>query len=181
MEAISSPLPDVLILKPRLFADGRGYSFESHNHRVFAELVGADVAFVQDNQSRSRKGVLRGLHYQNPRAQAKLVRVLAGEIFDVVVDLRRSSPTFARSFTTRLSAENALTLWVPPGFAHGFLARSDTADVLYKASDYYAPEHEHCIAWNDSQLAIEWPLTGMPELSPKDQNGIAFKDAITFA
>ena len=103
------------------------------------------------------------------------------EIFDVVVDLRRSSPTFARSFTTRLSAENALTLWVPPGFAHGFLALSDTADVLYKASDYYAPEHEHCIAWNDSQLAIEWPLTGMPELSPKDQNGIAFKDAITFA
>ena len=139
------------------------------------------AAFVQDNQSRSRKNVLRGLHYQNPRAQGKLLRVLAGEIFDVVVDVRRTSPGFGKWDSVRLSADNRRALWIPAGFAHGFLVISDYADVLYKTTDYYAPQHEHCILWNDPQLAIAWPLDGPPELSAKDQRGKALKDAELFA
>jgi dTDP-4-dehydrorhamnose 3,5-epimerase len=181
MEIVKSALPDVLVLKPRIFADERGHFFEAYNRREFETKTGLRVSFVQDNVSRSQKGVLRGLHYQNPQPQGKLVRVLAGEIYDVVVDIRRDSPTFAQSTAIRLSADNALMVWVPAGFAHGFLALSDFADVLYKTTDYYAPQHEHCIVWNDPQLAIEWPLTGPPELSPKDRRGKLLKDSAVFA
>jgi dTDP-4-dehydrorhamnose 3,5-epimerase len=164
-----TPLTEVLVLTPRVFRDDRGFFTESYNKQAFAKAVGADVEFVQDNHSRSTRGVLRGLHYQlPPRAQGKLVRALQGEIFDVVVDLRRSSATFGRWFGITLSAEKGNQLWIPPGFAHGFLTLSETADVLYKASDYYAPDRERAIAWNDHDIAIEWPLTEPPHLSAKD-------------
>ncbi len=177
MKVSRTALPGVLVIEPRVFADERGCFFESHNQREFEAACGTQATFVQDNQSRSRKNVLRGLHYQNPQAQGKLLRVLAGEIFDVVVDIRRSSPTCGQWSGLNLSADNRLALWVPPGFAHGFLVVSEYAEVLYKTTDYYAPQHEHCILWNDPQLAIAWPLTGAPDLSAKDQRGKPLKDA----
>jgi dTDP-4-dehydrorhamnose 3,5-epimerase len=181
MKVSPARLRDVLIIEPRVFADERGYFFESHNQRAFEAAVGKQSTFVQDNQSRSRKNVLRGLHYQNPQAQGKLLRVLAGEIFDVVVDIRRSSPTFGQWNGISMSADNRLALWVPTGFAHGFLVVSEHAEVLYKTTDYYAPQHEHCIVWNDPQIGIEWPLSGSPELSAKDMRGTLLKDAELFA
>jgi len=168
-------LPEVLILEPKVFGDARGFFFESFNARDFAQCTGLDVQFVQDNHSKSAKGVLRGLHYQIQHPQGKLVRVTQGEVFDVAVDLRRSSPTFGKWDGVVLSAENKRQLWVPPGFAHGFLVLSDTAEFLYKTTDYYAPEHERCIAWNDPTLAITWPqLPEPPKLSAKDAAGAAF-------
>jgi len=181
MKILPTALPEVLVIEPRVFGDDRGYFFESHNQREFEAATGVRANFVQDNQSRSKKNVLRGLHYQNPQPQGKLLRVLAGEIFDVVVDIRRSSPAFGHWNGVALSAENRLSIWVPAGFAHGFLVVSDYAEVLYKTTDYYAPQHEQCILWNDPQLAIQWPLAGPPELSAKDQKGIPFKDAQVYA
>ncbi|MDB5810241.1 MAG: dTDP-4-dehydrorhamnose 3,5-epimerase [Betaproteobacteria bacterium] len=180
MKVSSTRLPEVLVMEPRVFGDERGHFFESHNQREFEAATGARTTFVQDNQSRSKKNVLRGLHYQNPQAQGKLLRILAGEVFDVVVDIRRSSPTFGQWSSVNLSAENRLAIWVPPGFAHGFLVLSDYAEALYKVTDVYAPQHEHCIAWNDPELAITWPLTGSPDLSAKDQRGKSLKDAELF-
>lgn len=175
-------LAQLLVLTPRYFRDERGFFVESYNRRAFAEATGADVEFVQDNHSRSARGVLRGLHYQlPPRAQGKLVRVADGEIFDVAVDLRAGSPTFGRWFGTVLSSEKGNQLWIPPGFAHGFLTLSETADVLYKASDYYAPDFERTIAWDDPGIGIEWPLEGEPLLSAKDSSGRPLAQAETFA
>jgi dTDP-4-dehydrorhamnose 3,5-epimerase len=171
MNAIRTALDGVLVIEPKVFGDARGFFFESWNRRDFAALIGRDVDFVQDNHSASARGVLRGLHYQVQRAQGKLVRVIAGEIFDVAVDLRRSSPTFGRWAEARLSAENRRMMWVPEGFAHGFLVLSDTAEVLYKATDYYAPEHERSLLWNDPAVGIAWPLEGEPLLKPKDAAG----------
>ena len=181
MKASSTELPEVFLLEPRVFSDDRGYFFQSHNQRDFEQATGANVTFVQDNQSRSKKNVLRGLHYQNPQAQGKLVRVLAGEIFDVVVDIRRSSSSFGKVATVRLAAQDAATLWVPAGFAHGFLVLSEFADVLYKTTDFYAPQSEHCILWNDPALAIAWPLSTEPQLSSKDRVGKLLKDAPVYA
>ena len=180
MKVSCTALPEVLILEPRIFGDERGYFFESHNQREFEAATGVRAGFVQDNQSRSKKNVLRGLHFQNPQPQGKLIRALAGEVFDVVIDIRRSSPNFGKWDSVTLSAENRLALWVPPGFAHGFLVVSEHADMLYKTTDYYAPQHEHCIQWNDPELAIPWPLTGPPDLSPKDQKGKPLRDAKVF-
>ncbi|CAN7344041.1 dTDP-4-dehydrorhamnose 3,5-epimerase [Pseudomonas sp. LjRoot71] len=180
MQAISTKLPGVLILEPKVFGDERGFFFESFNARAFAEATGLQCEFVQDNHSRSQRGVLRGLHYQVQQAQGKLVRVSAGEVFDVAVDLRRSSPTFGKWVGTLLSAENKRQLWVPAGFAHGFVVLSEFAEFLYKTTDYYAPEHERCIRWNDPTLAIDWPLDGAPQLSAKDQAGLSFADAQVF-
>lgn len=177
MQAISTELPGVIILEPRVFGDQRGFFFESFNARDFADATGLQCAFVQDNHSRSAKGVLRGLHYQVQQAQGKLVRVTAGEVYDVAVDLRRSSPTFGKWVGTLLSAENNRQLWVPEGFAHGFVVLSEFAEFLYKTTDYYAPEHERCIRWDDPTLAIDWPLEGSPQLSAKDQAGVSFVDA----
>ena len=171
MRAIPTRIPDVLILEPRLFGDARGFFMESFNARRFRELSGLDVDFVQDNHSRSRKGVLRGLHYQIDQAQGKLVRVVQGRVFDVAVDLRRSSPTFARWEGVELSADNHRQLWIPPGFAHGFLVLSESADFLYKTTDYYAPVHECCIRWDDPEIGIEWPLDAAPLVSEKDRAG----------
>jgi dTDP-4-dehydrorhamnose 3,5-epimerase len=181
MKVSSTALPGVLIIEPRVFGDDRGYFFESHNQREFEASAGLGMTFVQDNQSRSKKNVLRGLHYQNPQAQGKLLRVLAGEVFDVVVDIRRSSFTFGKWSGVRLSSDNRLTIWMPPGFAHGFIVLSDYAEVLYKTTDYYAPQHEHCIRWDDPALGIEWPLAGAPEVSAKDEKGVLLKDARVFA
>jgi len=170
MRVIASALPDVKLIEPRVFGDERGFFFESWNRRALAE-AGIDVDFVQDNHSRSRQGVLRGLHYQVEHAQGKLVRVSEGEVFDVAVDLRRSSPTFGRAVGVVLSGANKRMLWIPPGFAHGFLVISDVAEFLYKATDYYAPEHERTLLWNDPALAIAWPLTVEPTLAAKDAAG----------
>ncbi|MBM3358520.1 MAG: dTDP-4-dehydrorhamnose 3,5-epimerase [Betaproteobacteria bacterium] len=159
----------------------RGFFFESFNHRVFTENTARNPHFVQDNHSRSGRNVLRGLHYQIAQTQARLVRVVSGEVFDVAVDLRRSSPTFGKWTGTMLSAENKRMLWIPEGFAHGFLVLSDSADFVYKTTDYYAPEHERCIAWNDRDLAIAWPLQGEPTLSPKDRAGLPLKQAEIFS
>jgi len=164
-------LPDVKLIEPKVFGDDRGFFMESWNARAFAG-AGLDATFVQDNHSRSRRGVLRGLHYQIEHAQGKLVRCVVGEVFDAVVDLRRSSPTFGRSFCLTLSAQNRRMLWVPPGFAHGFLAVSDYAEFLYKTTDYWYPEHERSLLWNDVALAIAWPLAGAPVLTPKDAAGM---------
>lgn len=180
MQVVTTALPDVLILEPKVFGDERGFFFESFNARQFAEATGLHHEFVQDNHSRSAKGVLRGLHYQVQQAQGKLVRVTAGEVFDVAVDLRRSSPTFGRWVGVHLSAENKRQLWVPEGFAHGFVVLSEFAEFLYKTTDYYAPEHERCIRWDDPTLAIDWPLTEAPQLSAKDQAGLSFQDAAVF-
>jgi dTDP-4-dehydrorhamnose 3,5-epimerase len=171
-------IPDVLLLEPRVFTDGRGFFFESYNRETFHRLTGLVADFVQDNHSCSVRNVLRGLHYQlPPRVQGKLVRAVAGEVFDVAVDLRRQSPTFGRWVAARLSAENHQQLWIPPGFAHGFLALSERAEFLYKTTTCYAPELERCILWNDPDLAIAWPLNGAPILSAKDGAGMTFAEA----
>lgn len=180
MKIVSTRIPDVKLIEPAVYGDDRGFFFESFNQRIFNEAVGDDYSFVQDNHSRSKKNVLRGLHYQIKQPQGKLVRVVVGEVFDVAVDIRQSSPTFGQWVGEYLSADNKKQLWVPPGFAHGFLVLSDNAEFLYKTTDYYAPEHERCIAWNDPGLAIEWNITGTPELSRKDQQATAFKDAEVF-
>jgi dTDP-4-dehydrorhamnose 3,5-epimerase len=180
MKALPTALADVLLIEPAVFGDDRGFFYESWNRRAFAALVGRDVEFVQDNHSSSARGVLRGLHYQVRQAQGKLVRVIEGEVYDVAVDMRRSSPTFGRWAGERLSAQNRRMLWVPPGFAHGFLVLSQSAQFLYKASDYYAPEHERTLLWNDPQLAIDWPLEGAPTLKPKDAAGTPFAQADAF-
>lgn len=177
MLVTETKIPDVKILTPRVFGDERGFFMESYNQRVFHELTGADVDFVQDNHSRSSQHVLRGLHYQIIQPQGKLVRVIAGEVFDVAVDLRQSSPTFGQHVSAILSAENHQQMWVPPGFAHGFLVLSDSAEFLYKTTDFYAPEHERCIIWNDPDLAIDWPLVGEPLVSDKDSKGLKLSQA----
>jgi dTDP-4-dehydrorhamnose 3,5-epimerase len=177
MQIIPTTIPDVLILEPKVFGDDRGFFFESFNERSWRDLTGIDLHFVQHNHSRSAGGVLRGLHYQIQQPQGKLVRVVVGEVFDVAVDIRRSSPSFGQTFGTLLSAENKRQMWVPPGFAHGFCVTSDVAEFLYLTTEYYAPEHERCIAWNDPDLAIRWPLAGEPNVSAKDRDGRPFKDA----
>jgi len=181
MKVISTGFPDLLLVEPEVFEDKRGYFFESFNHRDFERAIGRSVAFVQDNHTRSNHNVLRGLHYQIEQPQGKLVRIVAGEVYDVSVDLRRSSPTFGKWFGIRLSAENKRMMWIPEGFAHGFLVLSDRADTLYKTSAYWAPRHERCINWNDPDLAIDWPVTEPPFISSKDAAGSAFKRADLFA
>lgn len=180
MNIISTTIPDVLIIEPTVFGDDRGFFFESFNERRWYELSGVDLRFVQHNHSRSARGVLRGLHYQIQQPQGKLVRVTTGEVFDVAVDIRQSSPSFGTWFGALLSAENKRQMWVPPGFAHGFCVTSDVAEFLYLTTDYYAPEHERCIAWNDPELAIDWPLTSEPVVSAKDREGRLFRDADLF-
>jgi dTDP-4-dehydrorhamnose 3,5-epimerase len=178
MNVFQTEIPDVLILEPKVFGDSRGFFFESYNEQVFQDKTGLDVRFVQDNYSRSAKNVLRGMHYQT---QGKLVRVTVGAIFDVALDLRKSSRTFGRWVSCELSAENKRQLWIPPGFAHGFVVVSDMAEVLYKTTDYYAPQHERSILWSDPDLAIAWPLESEPILSAKDQAGTPFCKAEVFA
>jgi dTDP-4-dehydrorhamnose 3,5-epimerase len=180
MKAVPTAIPDVLVIEPDVFGDARGFFFESWNRRAFAELVGRDVEFVQDNHSASARGVLRGLHYQVAQPQGKLVRVVAGEVFDVAVDLRRASATFGKWAGERLSADNHRMMWVPPGFAHGFLVLSERAEFLYKTTDYYAPQHERTLLWNDPALGIPWPLSGEPVLKPRDAAGARLADAETF-
>lgn len=177
MKATRLAIPDVILFEPRVFGDDRGFFFESFNQRQFEDVVGYPVNFVQDNHSRSVKNVLRGLHYQIEQAQGKFVRVTAGEVFDVVVDLRKDSPTFGKWVGEILSAENKRQIWVPQGFAHGFVVLSDYAEFLYKTTDYYAPAHERCIIWNDPTLAIDWPIDVEPALSAKDAKGVRFLDA----
>ena len=181
MKISPTQIPDVLLIQPRVFGDARGFFFESYNEKRFRELTGLSVDFVQDNHSRSGKGVLRGLHYQIRRPQGKLVRVVAGEVFDVAVDLRRASATFGRWVGERLSADNKLQLWVPPGFGHAFYVLSEAAEFLYKTTDYYAPEHERCIRWDDPDLGIRWPLDEAPLVSAKDRQGVFFREAEVFA
>ncbi|MDD2271617.1 MAG: dTDP-4-dehydrorhamnose 3,5-epimerase [Desulfuromonadaceae bacterium] len=180
MQIIPTTIPDVLIVEPKVFGDDRGFFFESFNERSWRDLTGVDLRFVQHNHSRSTGGVLRGLHYQIQQPQGKLVRAVVGEVFDVAVDLRRSSPSFGQWFGTLLSAENKRQMWVPPGFAHGFCVTSEVAEFLYLATDYYAPEFERCIAWNDPDLNITWPLAEGPNVSAKDRQGAAFKAADLF-
>jgi dTDP-4-dehydrorhamnose 3,5-epimerase len=180
VKAIPTAIAQVLVIEPAVFGDARGAFFESWNRRAFSKLAGHDVEFVQDNHSVSARGVLRGLHYQVRQSQGKLVRVVAGEVFDVVVDLRRSSPTFGRWVGERLSAENRRMMWVPEGFAHGFLVLSDMAEFLYKTTDYYAPEHERTLLWNDPAVGVKWPLEGAPVLKPKDAAGTPLASAETF-
>jgi dTDP-4-dehydrorhamnose 3,5-epimerase len=175
-----SKLPEVLIIEPKVFRDERGFFYESFNAKTFAEETGVTTPFVQDNHSRSQKGVLRGLHYQIENAQGKLVRVTAGSVFDIAVDIRRSSPHFGEWFGLELSAENAKQLWIPPGFAHGFVVLSDHAEFLYKTTDYYTPSAERCIRWDDPDLAIDWRLSEAPTLSAKDQVGKLLKEADLF-
>jgi dTDP-4-dehydrorhamnose 3,5-epimerase len=179
MKVTPTGLPGVLLIEPRVFGDARGFFFESWNERAF-ERAEIQARFVQDNHSRSEKGVLRGLHYQIRQPQGKLVRVIEGEIFDVAVDIRRSSPTFGKWEGARLSAQSKSMLWIPVGFAHGFCVLSDFAEVLYKTTDFYAPENERCIAWNDPEIGIEWPLSGAPLLSPKDAAGVRLRHAQAF-
>ena len=180
MKVTPTAIPDVLIIEPQVFGDARGFFYESFNQKAFNQATGLRLNFVQDNHSRSAKGVLRGLHYQIQQPQGKLVRVVRGAVFDVAVDIRKSSPTFGKWVGMELSEDNCKQLWVPAGFAHGFLVTSDAAEFLYKTTDYYAPEHERCIAWNDQDIAIEWPLTTPPSLSAKDQQGLALCEAETF-
>ena len=179
--AIPTAIPEVLVLEPRVFGDARGFFFESFNARDFARATGLNVDFVQDNHSKSAKGVLRGLHYQIQHAQGKLVRVVEGEVFDVAVDLRRSSPTFGRWVGERLSADNHRQLWVPPGFAHGFVVLSESADFLYKTTDYWSPEHERSLLWNDPAIGIDWPIDAQPLLAAKDAAAPRLRDAEVFA
>ncbi|MBD2020135.1 dTDP-4-dehydrorhamnose 3,5-epimerase [Leptolyngbya sp. FACHB-36] len=179
MNVLPSSIPDVLILEPRVFGDDRGFFFESYNEQIFADL-GINARFVQDNHSRSRQNVLRGLHYQIQQPQGKLVRVIVGSILDVAVDIRQGSPTFGQWVSCVLSAENKRQFWVPAGFAHGFLVLSDLAEVLYKATDFYAPQHERAILWNDPDLAIDWTLTADPILSSKDQAAQRLSEAELF-
>jgi len=180
VKAIQTTIPDLLIIEPKVFGDDRGFFFESFNRRKFAELVGREVDFVQDNHSRSAKNVLRGLHYQIHHPQSKLVRVVQGAVLDVAVDIRRSSPTFGQHFAIELSAENKRMLWIPEGFAHGFAVITETAEFLYKTTDYWFPEHERCILWNDPALAIDWRLLAAPVLSAKDMQGKTFAEAEMF-
>ena len=180
MKITATAIPEVLILEPKVFGDERGFFYESFNARAFAEATGLQREFVQDNHSRSARGVLRGLHYQLQQTQGKLVRVTAGEVFDVAVDIRRSSETFGQWVGVHLSAENKRQLWVPEGFAHGFLVLSEFAEFLYKTTDYYAPAHEQSIRWDDPELAIDWPLCESLQLSAKDLAGVAFRDAALF-
>jgi dTDP-4-dehydrorhamnose 3,5-epimerase len=180
MEVIATQIPDVLILEPKVFGDVRGFFLESFNARRFAEATGVSAPFVQDNHSRSQHGVLRGIHYQIRQPQGKLVRVVRGAVFDVAVDLRRSSPTFGAWVGVELTEDNNRQLWVPPGFGHGFLVLSASADFLYKTTDYYAPEHERSVIWNDPTVGIDWPLQGEPLLSAKDAAGVRLADAEVF-
>jgi len=181
MKVTPTAMPEVLVLEPRVYGDERGFFYESFNSRTFEQLTGQRVNFVQDNHSKSARGVLRGLHYQIRQPQGKLVRVSAGAIYDVVVDMRRSSPFFGRWVGVELSAENRHQLWIPIGFAHGFVVTSDSAEVQYKTTDYWAPEHERAVLWNDPALAIDWRLTGEPVLSGKDSQGRLLADAEAFA
>lgn len=181
MKVTPTAIPDVIILEPKVFGDSRGFFFESFNQQVFNQAIGQNIQFVQDNHSRSEKGVLRGLHYQIQQPQGKLVRVVRGAVFDVAVDLRKSSATFGQWVGTELSEDNHRQLWVPEGFAHGFLVLSDTADFLYKTTDYYAPEFERCIAWNDPAISTNWPIKEEPQLSGKDQQGTSLINAEVFS
>lgn len=180
MKAIPTDIPGVLVLEPKVFGDDRGFFFESYNRRAFREATGLDADFVQDNHSKSMRNVLRGLHYQVKCVQGKLVRVTAGEVWDVVVDLRRSSPAFGKWLGVTLSAANRRMLWVPEGLAHGFVVTSESAEFLYKTTDYYAPEHERSLLWNDPALGIAWPVEGTPLLKPNDANGTPLASAPTF-
>jgi dTDP-4-dehydrorhamnose 3,5-epimerase len=180
MTIVPTTIPDVLIIEPKVFGDDRGFFFESFNERNWSEATSLDVHFVQHNHSRSSTGVLRGLHYQIQNPQGKLVRVIAGEVYDVAVDIRRTSATFGCWFGTLLSAENKRQMWIPKGFAHGFCVTSNFAEFLYLTTDYWSPEHERCIAWNDPDLAIDWPLDGMPAVSAKDSQGSLFRNADLF-
>ncbi len=180
MNVTKTAIPEVLVLEPKIFGDERGFFYESYNSKILAEKVGITDIFVQDNHSSSMRNVLRGLHYQIKQSQGKLVRVIAGEIFDVAVDIRKSSPTFGKWIGENLSAENKKMFWIPKGFAHGYVVISDVAEVLYKTTDYWAPEHERCIAWNDPSLNIAWPTEGEPKLSKKDQQGLPLSRAELF-
>jgi len=180
MQVVQTAIPEVLIIEPQVYGDERGFFFESFNQQKFEALTGIKADFVQDNHSRSAVNVLRGLHYQIQQPQGKLVRVVAGEVFDVAVDLRRESATFGKWAGVVLSAENKRQLWVPPGFAHGFLVLQEGTEFLYKTTDYYAPQHERCIRWNDPEIGIEWPLASEPVLSAKDQLGLDFSKADVF-
>ncbi len=180
MEITPTEIPDVIIIEPNVFGDTRGFFFESYNEKKFLQKTGLQVTFVQDNHSRSEKNVLRGLHYQIRQPQGKLVRVIRGEIYDVAVDIRRASPTFGKWVSVHLSAENKRQVWVPEGFAHGFLTLSDATECLYKTTDYYAPENERCIRWDDPELNIQWPLSSTPQLSDKDAKGVSFPNAEVF-
>lgn len=181
MNVIPTAIPEVLIIEPKVFGDARGFFFESFNQRTFNEATDLDLTFVQDNHSRSAKGVLRGLHYQIKQPQGKLVRVVRGSVYDVAVDLRKCSPTFGQWVGVELSEDNYRQMWVPAGFAHGFLVTSESADFLYKTTDYYAPEQERCIAWNDPAIGIQWPVEGAPVLSGKDQQGQLLAQAEVYA
>ena len=180
MKVTPTKIPDVLIIEPKVFGDERGFFFESFNKKTFAEATGVTAEFVQDNHSKSARGVLRGLHYQIKQVQGKLVRVTSGEVLDVAVDIRKSSDTFGQWVGIILSAENKRQLWIPPGFAHGFIVLSESAEFLYKTTDYYAPEHERCIRWNDDELAIDWQYADEPLVSEKDAQGTSFKEADFF-
>ena len=180
MQVVQTAIPELLILEPKVFGDDRGFFFESFNQKTFQNLTGVKAHFVQDNHSKSAANVLRGLHYQIEQAQGKLVRVTAGEVFDVAVDIRRQSATFGKWVGVHLSAENKRQMWIPPGFAHGFVVLKDNTEFLYKTTDYYAPQHERCIRWDDRALGIEWPMTHAPILSGKDQLGVALLDAEVF-
>ncbi len=180
MQVTATKIPDILIIEPKVFGDDRGFFYESFNKKKFAEASGVTAEFVQDNHSKSAKGVLRGLHYQIKQPQGKLVRVSAGEVLDVAVDIRKSSATFGQWIGVKLSAENKRQMWVPAGFAHGFVVLSETAEFLYKTTDYYAPEHERCIRWNDNELAIDWQYNDEPLVSDKDAQGTAFNKAELF-
>ncbi|MEO5932310.1 MAG: dTDP-4-dehydrorhamnose 3,5-epimerase [Duganella sp.] len=181
MKVVTTPLEGLLVLEPRVFGDERGFFYESYNARQFAEATGVTANFVQDNHSRSRRGVLRGLHYQIQQPQGKLVRVTAGAVFDVAVDIRKASPTFGQWYGVELSAENMRQMWIPAGFAHGFVVTSDNAEFLYKTTDYWAPEHERAILWNDPAIGIVWPLDVTPTLSAKDQAALPLAAAEVFA
>lgn len=181
MQVIKTDIPDVLLIEPKVFGDERGFFYESFNNKIFIEKTSTSFNFVQDNHSRSRQNVLRGLHYQIQQPQGKLVRVVVGEVFDVAVDIRKSSPDFGKWVGVNLSAENKHQLWIPPGFAHGFLVLSEYAEFLYKTTDYYAPEHERTILWNDPDLAISWPIQGEPIVSGKDQVGSLFAAAEVYS
>ncbi len=180
MKAVATAIPEVLILEPRVFGDDRGFFYESYNQKVFQAATGLDVQFVQDNHSKSARNVLRGLHYQITHAQGKLVRATQGAVWDVVVDIRKSSPTFGRHVAMELSAENKRQMWIPPGFAHGFLVLTESAEFLYKTTDYWYPEHERSILWNDPALGLDWPLSGPPVLSAKDISGTPLANAELF-
>ncbi|RQR69336.1 dTDP-4-dehydrorhamnose 3,5-epimerase [Burkholderia sp. Bp9012] len=181
IQVTATALPEVKLIEPKVFGDARGYFYESFNGREFAEHIGPGIEFVQDNHSRSANGVLRGLHYQVRHAQGKLVRVVEGEVFDVAVDIRRSSPTFGKWVGVTLSADNHRQLWVPPGFAHGFVVLSEAAQFLYKTTDYWYPEHERCIVWDDPEIGIEWPIDAAPVLAPKDAAGKRLSEAEVYA